>query len=96
MVLAIVFTSMPVATVYAESTLETVVGDVAGQAIGQAEATKDAIIDSLSQSDARLNDWGTAIFKDYFWWNSFHNMVQRDIIEKNDEMRKEVYIKKLL
>ena len=43
------------------------------------EASQEAIDEAGSLIPVKAGDWGTAIFKDMFYWNSFHNAVQEDI-----------------
>ena len=83
LVLALLFSSVPVYSVSATETENTFAEKLKEAASEAAEAQKEyaeeAVLDALSPNSG--SDWGQAIFRDHHAWNYFHNAVQSHIVD---------------
>lgn len=81
----LLFTGIGVVPVHAE-TEESLLGTV----ISQSEEVAEGIVDAKSTPSA--GPWWQAL-ADGFWWNSFHNQVQKHIVDiSNRTIERELYI----
>ena len=71
---------MPNVYVHAEENTD-IVEAISKGVQAEAEEVVEAMADSMSINNA--GDWRTAIFVDGFYWNSFHNAVQKHIRDNN-------------
>lgn len=72
-------------TVLADSKTEQVISEVEGNLEAAQEEMEDAV--SLP---TKAGDWWYATQKDYIRWGEFHNAVQDHIVDKYEEMKKEL------
>lgn len=84
LVLALLFSSVPVYSVSAaetENTFAEKLKEAASEAVdAQKEYAEEAVLDALSPNSG--SDWGQAIFRDHLAWNYFHNAVQTHITQQ--------------
>lgn len=90
-VAALVISSIHVTPVYATGQNEIVSEEISGYLQGEVEESLEALLDAESKNNA--GDWRTAVFSDGYYWNSFHNAVQADILLKNQGVLAELTIK---
>lgn len=96
LVVVLTISSIPAASVHAEENDGNIIELLSSDAKHEQEKIQEAMEDALL---SKTQDWGTAVFKDGYYWNTFHNAVQDDIVENNKRVKKErhiVYGKRML